>query len=768
MTSRWFGITAMVLLLLATIEIGIAVATIASSHSPTDPEHLEHIGYEKLKSVSVNAANIDVELTRNSILVESRYAQNTIASVTIENNRPVIRVTDNVNPDGRWIAINKRTLDKMGIDYNFAIAKVDGQLTEIKKREINGEKWLFIYVSHFSTRTIVIDSAKGYVEFVPVFNETPGTIKLIKKSDELALCYDFSSSNVYYNDTDGYYYVRDLSGNGNDARMEDTNSTNADGNTPPQIVPGYVGDGIRFDGTDDRTITPSNPTIQFNQDTSFTIIGFIKLNQEVPSSYYTGFGYPYQVTFTIRYNEQISFQIRYGDNHTKLYGSVLEIGKYYLVAGVYNASDRTAQLWENGVMKEQTTITHDFVANVDFRLAHAVGGGTITYLNGDMDEVRIYRRPLNDTEMKLLTALLYIGKFNELASFSAERQMIVEEVTYQSGQYILSVNITMPSGAHMVYIPASATITYPASPAFIVNTTDVKGNRFDIYDVGFAEYVKYTVTIPETLTTPAGIELAAFTYDDEFNLAGNVSGYELVNVTVANLPKKVWYSPSITVKNQIFKTNTKAYFSTNETVSIITAPMQATPESNYVNVTFVSHSPTEVKFASDAPSDEKATFEIYNLRESSRYILFVDDEPEKVAYSDANGRLSFVWLNWSEHNFTVVFSPGYTLAPSRIVVSDKWIEIDGIRTDTICCKAVITNDYIAIDGVKFSCATISNLVAGLADAIAEVFNYSSEINEMINWLRNAREINPNWSWDVVYSPYLSSDKRAVLIEALGQ
>lgn len=55
----------------------------------------------------------------------------------------------------------------------------------------------------------------------PAMSVNPGLPSIVTKepSPGTVLWLDFSPENIYYNSTDGYYYIKDLSGNGNDGRI---------------------------------------------------------------------------------------------------------------------------------------------------------------------------------------------------------------------------------------------------------------------------------------------------------------------------------------------------------------------------------------------------------------------------------------------------------------------------------------------------------------------------------------------------------------------
>jgi len=80
---------------------------------------------------------------------------------------------------------------------------------------------LLVLLLAIPTMAIDVNVEKGYIEIDNVFNEAKGYIKAIDKRvpDGCVLWFDFSPDNIYYNETEGYYYIKDLSGNGNDGKI---------------------------------------------------------------------------------------------------------------------------------------------------------------------------------------------------------------------------------------------------------------------------------------------------------------------------------------------------------------------------------------------------------------------------------------------------------------------------------------------------------------------------------------------------------------------
>ena len=165
--------------------------------------------------------------------------------------------------------------------------------------------------------------------------------------------------------------------------------------------------------------------------------------------------------------------------------------------------------------------------------------------------------------------------------------------------------------------------------------------------------------------------------------------------------------------------------------------------------------------------DDEVTLNISTDRPYSTFSVYRDGSFYETVMTDENG-----WINYTySGGFSDVdlefklFTGEYTKRPTRIIISDKWLEIDGIRTRQFCCGALITDSDIFIGGMQFH--SIQHFIRGKADAIARVFEYSDEIDGMVSWLESVESIDPNLARTVVFSDELSAEKRNILVNRLG-
>jgi len=204
----------------------------------------------------------------------------------------------------------------------------------------------------------------------------------------LWLKFDEGSGNIAY----------DYSGNNNHGTLHDANSTNDDGDTPPQWVDGKVGKALDFDGVDDY-VNVSNFSGNFNQ---LTVEAWI-----YPKNYS---GYRRIIDFGgSEIGRRFTLQLSADGIDINLDGGVSGCAKWFStllnewlhLVGSWNETS-FIRLYVNGEVKAENTqspsINTLLILSTD---AHIVGRGITEtdYFNGTIDEVRIYNRALTNEEI---------------------------------------------------------------------------------------------------------------------------------------------------------------------------------------------------------------------------------------------------------------------------------------------------------------------------------------------------------------------------------
>jgi hypothetical protein len=187
----------------------------------------------------------------------------------------------------------------------------------------------------------------------------------------------------------------DSSGNGNNGTLKDYNTSNSDGNRPPQwVADGKYGNALYFDGVDDCVTTISST----GSTSAVTVEAWIKgatANSNAGLVFDTNWSYGIWIQ-----NSKIQGGIWNASNyqHTASSQVIPQTGIWYHIAMTYDmTTDHIVRLYVNGTLAANwTAIGPTKIPNkVD------VGGRNPNnwYFNGTIDEVRIYNRALSADEI---------------------------------------------------------------------------------------------------------------------------------------------------------------------------------------------------------------------------------------------------------------------------------------------------------------------------------------------------------------------------------
>ena len=193
--------------------------------------------------------------------------------------------------------------------------------------------------------------------------------------------------------------AHDTSGEGNDGTLYDANTTNDDGNTPPQWVDGKFGKALSFDGVDDYVDCGNKPIYNF---TEFSVA--IWINEKVlPSDLghpvsFIGRGYDssnYEGWDLICWtNDKIYFTVGNGSTFQEPSFLFQTTNEWHHIVGTYDGT--TIKLFLDGEFKDSRTLTG--FKNMDTSLF--IGKSYRAYYsNATIDEVRIYNRALSEEEI---------------------------------------------------------------------------------------------------------------------------------------------------------------------------------------------------------------------------------------------------------------------------------------------------------------------------------------------------------------------------------
>jgi hypothetical protein len=147
-----------------------------------------------------------------------------------------------------------------------------------------------------------------------------------------------------------------------------------------------------------------NATLSLASD--LTVSGWIKPTSNVAGAQYDiinkwGSGAPSYLLS--QFGSELKMDINTSGNYKKTSGVNLQVGQWYYVAGVYNASAQTVTLYINGVDAGGTvtgTIPSS-ITNVGGRLYVGDGPTPGSYFDGVIDEVKVYASALTPEQIKL-------------------------------------------------------------------------------------------------------------------------------------------------------------------------------------------------------------------------------------------------------------------------------------------------------------------------------------------------------------------------------
>jgi parallel beta-helix repeat protein len=185
----------------------------------------------------------------------------------------------------------------------------------------------------------------------------------------------------------------DSSGNGNDATLM---------NGPTWTI-GRVGMALNLDGVNDyaEKINPSysftgNPTKSFSVSAWFSPRTCVDLSGVSLADDGTDYSDVLRLGITTDWNQNNIWFIQLMPGGTGAVGGNCTINQWHHLTGVYNASDKKLSLYYNGVLGESNVVTN--TNTLGFRNRVNIGFAQ-EYFNGLIDEVRVYNRTLNASDV---------------------------------------------------------------------------------------------------------------------------------------------------------------------------------------------------------------------------------------------------------------------------------------------------------------------------------------------------------------------------------
>jgi gliding motility-associated-like protein len=225
----------------------------------------------------------------------------------------------------------------------------------------------------------------------------------------LLFAFVFAQSQVNLNSGLRAYYpftgnANDISGNNNNPVFNNAVLT-ADHNGNPNSA-------YHFNGTNSYMKVLNNSTLNMTNQMSIAL--WVK-----PTGWYTGSCYNNMMVMKgdNDNNPTGNYYIRFSDFYTgctaptttqeRFYGTgvtaptpIVQLNQWYSVVWTYDGT--TARIYVNCVLQQSFNISLTFTNAADLFLGHMNDPAFPYWLNGDLDEVRIYDRPLNQQEVNVL------------------------------------------------------------------------------------------------------------------------------------------------------------------------------------------------------------------------------------------------------------------------------------------------------------------------------------------------------------------------------
>jgi len=173
----------------------------------------------------------------------------------------------------------------------------------------------------------------------------------------------------------------------------------------PVYVPGIQGiAALAFNGASQYVDIPNVSDMQFTSTESFTISAWVKLNS-LPNTETTILAKDSTAGAWYGLGITALNQWAFGGATNVVSPTVANIGQWHLVVGVQDRTDGTRKLYVDGQLVAAGT-AQDGGGTGAIRIAALPGTMPAQFLNGTVDDVRIYNQALAQTDISLLAANL--------------------------------------------------------------------------------------------------------------------------------------------------------------------------------------------------------------------------------------------------------------------------------------------------------------------------------------------------------------------------
>jgi len=185
--------------------------------------------------------------------------------------------------------------------------------------------------------------------------------------------------------------AHDTSGEGNDGTLYDGNTTNDDGNTPPQWTGGKFGKALSFDGVDDYVKVEDSDSLDITDE--ITAVAWVKTSNTAAQ---TVVGKKSEILLRIDGSGNAVFGINDGTGWYEAISTKFVCdGNWHFLVGTFNGSSIKIFVDESLAKETLKTTTIQDTTN-PLTIGQLAG---LNYFNGTIDEVCIYNRALSEEEI---------------------------------------------------------------------------------------------------------------------------------------------------------------------------------------------------------------------------------------------------------------------------------------------------------------------------------------------------------------------------------
>lgn len=337
----------------------------------------------------------------NTGIITAKKQGGAIVSVRSQNGALTTFCLVSVLPQLKAIALSKDTVQMNAGD----VKSINVTLTPL-----NSDKSTLVWKSSDTTilsvnNTGIVTAKKQGVAIVSVRNQdatltTFCLVSVAPKIDNLTIgliaYYPFNDSGL------------DASGNGNDGTLNNISSV------PNRF--GKANAAYHFDGSTSYISVPDKPALRLGN-TDFTLNVWIKLDSYNPSyassiigKRFAGInnGWLWAINGPFNTPNGAVYFGPGGGNADAIGNIVLGTGQWYMVTCIYTLANSQLSIYVNGVLDQ--TVSNILPANASVAATLYIGKDSPTngyFFQGSMDELRMYNRAINISELQKLYTALY-------------------------------------------------------------------------------------------------------------------------------------------------------------------------------------------------------------------------------------------------------------------------------------------------------------------------------------------------------------------------